>query len=351
MFVIKIVLSPLGSRTVFSWEYSRKKISLYDVAMNDGPSARCYHGRMHLTVAVYFDDPSFDGYPFTKDEYRASYHDFARLLASKGATFAIVRGKETYMGRNTFSRAWVFDGASFVERKGPFRPDVIYDKGTAAFDADARMSHDPGLDKICTRKDETYALFPDVSPLTMRIDAADDIEPALTRMRTDLVVIKPVDGQEGDGVHVLAHDAVASAIPSFPYLIQEFIDTSGGIPGVTEGRHDLRIVSILGEPILAFVRTPPTGSYLANVSQGGSTIEVPVARLPAGALELFRKVDAAMRRFPHRLYSTDMGLDRSGRWFLIELNAKPALFGRHRGPAFALFHERLADLLLSCIDR
>jgi hypothetical protein len=302
---------------------------------------------MQPIIAVYFDEKNYDDYPFTKDEYKKSYHEFASLLLSKGGRLAIVRGQETYLGNNTFSHCWLFDGTTFTYKEGTITADLIYDKGHFKGDASAKLSNDPAFDQMCTDKSKTYELFRDDCPLTFVVRNELETKKAMADMRTELVVLKPLDGEEGHGVFVLPKDAAARKVPSYPYIVQEFIDTSGGIDGIVDGRHDFRIVSIGGEPVLAFVRTPPGDSFLANVSQGGKTVEVPIDAVPEEALKLFKRVDDAVERFARRIYSLDMGRDKSGKWYIIELNSKPALFSRDRGRAFLHFQEKLADFLLS----
>src|SRR6185436_9953431 len=140
---------------------------------------------------------------------------------------------------------------------------------------------------------------------------------------------------------------IAQSIHSFPYLIQEFIDTSAGVPGIVEGIHDFRIVAVSGEPVVCYVRTPPPGKKLANVAQGGKEIHVTLDRIPQEALALFQQVDDALARFPKRVYSVDMGRNVDGRWMIIELNSKPGLTPKHWGPDNVRFMELLADTLLS----
>lgn len=304
-------------------------------------------GIVNELIAVFFDAPAYEDYPFTKEEYVRSYHQFAGTLHIKGSALCIVRGQNSYMGGNTFAGGWIFNGASFVRSDSPLQVGVIYDKGHFVGDAGANLLNDAELDAICTSKSRTWELFQSDCPRTIEVHTPAMLSDALEKLSGKLIVAKPVDGEEGHGVLIGSKEEVSRYIASFPYLIQEYIDTTGGIPNITEGAHDFRIVSINGEPIIAFVRTPPPGSYLANVSQGGSTIEVPINDIPEEALKIFTNVDGVLKRFPRRVYSLDMGRDANGRWMIIELNSKPALFSRDRGPEFARFHERLADVLIS----
>lgn len=137
--------------------------------------------------------------------------------------------------------------------------------------------------------------------------------------------------------------------PSYPYLLQELIDTAGGIPDVTPGRHDLRVVMIESEVIYCYVRIPAEASYISNynLNNPGSTWHgVPLLDLPTGMRRLCATVDDGLQDFPGRVYSIDAGLDRDGKWKLFELNSKPAISQRDTHEGSTEFMERLADILV-----
>ena len=135
----------------------------------------------------------------------------------------------------------------------------------------------------------------------------------------------------------------------FPYLVQELIDTENGITGLAEGRHDFRLVTVGGEIVAAFMRVPADGKYIANVAQGGDIHEIPLGQIPESAVDMFTEVDKEFARFPKRLYSLDLGLDRSGNWKIIELNAQPGLSieDYNDGAAGKRLFNHVADLLMT----
>jgi len=104
------------------------------------------------------------------------------------------------------------------------------------------------------------------------------------------------------------------------YCLQEFIDTSKGIPGIVRGYHDLRIIIVDGEIVLCHVRTPKEGSLLANVAQGGSIREVPLEIIPSNILRRVADTQAHIdQRFDFPLYSIDFGIQNAIP-FVFELN-------------------------------
>ena len=300
------------------------------------------------SILVFFDAPAPDGYPFNNEEYRQSYREFALLLKKKGARFFIARGPAAYRGGNTFSSGWEYDmNGELVAQSEQIVADVIYNKGHLACDKLGLVINDPELDALCTDKKRTADLLPEISPRTRVVRSAADLDRSLQALSTPRVVAKPVDGEGGDGVFIGLKEEVRGKITTFPYLLQDFIDTHAGIPGIVEGSHDFRMLCVRGKLIQAFVRTPPPGGLLPNVAQGGSTHEVALEKVPASALEIFRMVDSRLSHFPDRVYSIDLGLHQGDVWKLFELNSRPALFSCARGEGFVRFHEALADVLLT----
>lgn len=298
------------------------------------------------TIAVFFDAPGYDDYPFNDDYYKVAYHELATLMRAKGGMLVIVRDQKTYLGSNRFSGSWNFDGTTFIRSDEPIIVDLIYDKGHFMPDADAQMSNDRDMDDICVNKFRTFETFPDLSPLSITVRSKEELHDALPRFG-DMVVAKPLDLEGGKGVIIDKPSAIETSVKDFPYLLQEFIDTSGGIPGLVEGMHDFRMVGVNGTIVTAYIRTPPPGKMTANVSLGGKQIEVDIAKIPDDARALFEKVDTVFSRYPRRAYSVDCARLKDGTWKIIELNSKPAISPLWQGPNHVLYHEALATALLS----
>jgi hypothetical protein len=312
-------------------------------------SARQIPPKRPRRVAVFFSAPAFDDYPFDEDEYRTSYHQLAALVSEAGSQFAIVRDKNTYRGAGEFSQAWIAEDGSFKLQKEPWRADIIYNKCKNDIFAppDARLINAPELERLCTDKWETYQRFPHLFPETLQVQNTQELLWAMQQLGTELIVTKPLGGEGGQGIVIGTAQEVAAGASVFPLLVQGFLDTADGIPGIAKGLHDLRIISIAGEPVLSYVREPKPGSFLANESQGGLLSEVSLSALPNEALELFRTVDRAMEQFTDRVYSVDMGRSKSGKWQLIELNSKPGLDPIGKYPGSQRFMEALTRLLLT----
>lgn len=297
-------------------------------------------------IAVFFEQQGDYDYPLGREYYFIAYSELNAEVEKRGARLVFVRNQSTYLGGNSFSRYWYLENGKLIRVDEPITADIIYDKGHIKPDEKTLLMNDPELDSICTDKSKTYALLPNHSPVSAVVRSADELKSAVHDIPGELIVAKPTDGAEGKGVSIVPRDKIQETVTEFPYLLQEFLDTSKGIPDIVDGTHDFRMIVINGEVVLCFVRTPPEGSLLANVAQGGKKIEVPVPNIPAEPLALLKDVEHALSRFPRRVYSIDLGRNADGTWKIIELNSMPGMTQTAEGPYSKLFQEALAELLV-----
>ena len=103
-----------------------------------------------------------------------------------------------------------------------------------------------------------------------------------------MVVLKPLSESGGKNVRIAKK---RSAFPKIKigqdYIVQEFIDSSKGIPGLTEGAHDLRVVLVNEKIIYSHIRKPKTNCLLANVALGGTISPVPSKKYQNQSCQLF----------------------------------------------------------------
>jgi hypothetical protein len=213
------------------------------------------------SIGVFFNDPGFDEYPFTEEDYRSSYQELGLTLRAKNAEMVVVRGKDTYRGGNRFQGGWRFTGEGYERVEGEIDVDVIYNKGSELVtDASANVVNHPGLDAICRDKMRSYETFPEHFPKTILVKDLEEGRLALQQMRTDHVVLKPADGWGGKKVWIGPKADAAEYFEPYPVMLQELIDTSGGIPGSAPGTHDFRLVMANDRVLLTYVRMPADGS-------------------------------------------------------------------------------------------
>lgn len=299
------------------------------------------------TIAVFFDDPAFDGPPFQDADRKQSYLDLASALWAKGGQMRIVRGMATYAAKTTFTGGWEFDGAQFNRTDSALTSDLVWNRGRFRGEADIPLINDPELERICNEKYATFELFREYCPDTAIARGASELNDLFLRHEGRMVVCKPLEGERGSGVFIGKPNQLPRARIELPCIVQEYIDTSGGIPGIVDGVHDFRILSLAGTIAACTVRTPPPGEYVASVALGGSMAVVPIGSIPLEAKAIFSDVDARLDRFAKRAYALDLGYARDGRWRIIELNAKPALLSPKAGEAYRPFLEAMAGFLMA----
>jgi glutathione synthase/RimK-type ligase-like ATP-grasp enzyme len=224
---------------------------------------------------------------------------------------------------------------------------VVFNKGTDfSGDTGTNVVNDPKLHALC-EKDRTYELFPQFCPRSFIVSSEADYAAALKAIRSDPVVIKPTNGEGGAGIFIGPGAEARALRQSYPLVVQEFVDTSKGIPGLVSGRHDLRLAFVGGKFAYAMIRMPPPGGMLSNLALGGSYIIIKPEQVPREAMDMALAIDRELERFPSRIYSSDMGLNADGRSMLFELNSPPGLRPARGNPIIERYHRMLAETLLN----
>ncbi len=300
-------------------------------------------------IAVFFDEPDFQDDPFDEPVWRMVYHELGAELAARGGQCSIVRTPESYRGGMTFGGGWLFKNGAFHRTEDRIEADLVYNKGTTLkLDDGARVINQPGLDAICANKRRMFELFPSLFPPTFPVTNKEELLSAVEHIPTQMVVLKPEDGFGGEGVRIVAKDQAMEEAHGYPLIAQAFIDTSGGIPGLTDTLHDFRMIIADGDILLACLRTPPDGSLLSNTALGGSIRAVRHALRPKEAERFVSIVDQTLKQFGHRLYSIDCCRDKSGKWYVLELNDQPGLMTRAEcGEDADRFYGAIAGFFLS----
>jgi len=259
--------------------------------------------------------------------------DFFEFAEKNGVLCYIASITAYETASSKFSHANRFTKGGWVSEKSVI-PDIIFDKTTASIETElSRIRRHISetfsfinkleLNELCTNKWETYKLFPDISPKSVLVTSNSDIGKVRTLPST-MVVSKPLRGFGGTEIRVLEKSTFQPNIDG-PLLVQEFIETKKGIPGITKKRHDLRILMLNAIPFHSIIRTPEAGSFLSNMAQGGKVTVVPIDSLPNKVIQIIETVSDTLSKFFPALYSIDIMLDETGTAFLTELNSRPAL--------------------------
>lgn len=302
-------------------------------------------------IGVFFDAPGYHDYPFNHDDYVQAYHEVAKGVEDRGARFCIVRGIGTFLDGNRFKGYWEFDGTTFARREEEVELDLIYDKGYFVGDAKTKLLNDAEMNRICVDKRATIAMFPDLSPKTAEAKDRVALEKILSDWPSPMAVAKPVDGAEAKGVVIGSPAEVLAADHEFPVIVQQYVDTSNGIPGIIDGVGDLRTILVDGQVALTYARSAKPGTLISNVSKGGKEIEVLPEARPKEAMDIAFAVDKAFEPLSkHRVFCVDCARDADGTWYIIELNSKPGLSTRDYGVTYPRYQDLLMDALVSAAN-
>lgn len=284
-------------------------------------------------LAIYFSDPEPMGHPFNASylPYWEIYQGIIRDIEIHGIAVYIVRGS-SYLGNGVFSHGWeVRDGKMLLVDQN-ITVDLIFNRdndNTIPAIYDCPIINHADLDRICVDKVETAELFPELSPKTKAIKSYQEFKELIVRWgisSDEKIVVKKNFLYGGHGIFIRpVKDIVESLYESWDnILVQEFIDSSVGIPGIVDGLHDIRVVTINGEPVYTFARIPKEGSFLANITQGAKELPLSVAALPEVLLEMVAHINEKFIQFRPSIFASDFVNSKDG-FKLIELNSRPTV--------------------------
>ncbi len=255
------------------------------------------------------------------------YLRLLNLMSEEGWEVFILTRK-TYIGKNIFEGGWKYDNGKFVLITKKIAIDLVYDR-TGGIEFPPKNCELPVVNSrqfkiLCWDKWATYKKIGKYMPKTLIINNEKQITPALQTIKSKKVVLKPFNGLKGKGIFIGEKKDVVNF--KFPekyqtYVMQEFIDTSGGIPKVTSGTHDVRVVIVNGKPVWCHVRVPAPGSLLANAAQGGNLSEVEYKELPNSIKIIVREISKMFsKKFDNPIYSLDFGVGLDGKPYIFEIN-------------------------------
>lgn len=237
----------------------------------------------------------------------------------------------------------------------------------------------PGLGRLCSDKWRIYQIFREYSPLTGLLsqnhdELVDDIYRFFDEMdntyseHANRAIVKPLTGFQSRGIHIISrephglemhmlfggqlHGADIErnlySMSRVPYLIQAWVNTRGGIPGVGyEGEpHDVRFVFHIKEPgnaefVMLYVKTLHGMEY------------VPLDEFDySNPYEIVNPIaDSIAEHFPYGMFSVDVMRDIDGNWFLTELNDQVGLSINFDNPVEINEMTRFMEIYLADMKR
>lgn len=301
-------------------------------------------------LGIFREKRDIEEFVFKAPHYQQAYHEVIDQLNEKGVYVALLMGQGSYEGNGKFSKHWVQvndDGQYRFEKRGPIAVDAIFDKDHFRDDGQVLKVNDDTLYQIAWSKERTYEVLGEFHPKSLLANDESELESALSELPGEKVAVKALTGSSGKGVYVGAKRDVygEQELLEYPVLVQEFIETGGGVPGITDSRHDIRVVLMNGEPAIATLRTPPEGELKSNIGYGGAHRLVDVSELPRELLVMCEEIDKKLKSYgKFRIYSVDCGLTPNG-WRLFEINGMPGTINRDRGEPAWVYQDKLTTFL------
>lgn len=236
--------------------------------------------------------------------------------------------RKTYEGGGVFNGAWKFKDDQFSRVEKPIKIDLVYDRtGGIRFplegDTSLTVVNQRDFKVLCWDKRLAYEKIGKYMPKTLWVGEKKNLVSVLPKIKGDWVALKPFNGLKGIGIFVgPKKKALEFEFPKkYPrYIAQEYVDTSGGIPGIVEGLHDLRVTIINSKAVWAHIRTPPPGQFQANVAQGGKIKEVDLEVLPELVKQTVEKIASQFfQKYDNPVYCVDFGIEEE-RPLVFEIN-------------------------------
>ncbi len=185
----------------------------------------------------------------------------------------------------------------------------------------------PSIREITQDKTIFEKLFPQYAIHSRVCYSYQDIVNHFKHISTPLKVLKPIKWTRSKGIIITDSLPASQDLEShfFPYLLQEFFDTSNGFYDFP-WMHDFRIVMLSGKIIWKFLRQPASGKYTANSFRNGWFIDLREWELPWEIQKIVQDIESyCAKKFEHRYYSIDMGMGPHGELRVFELNSAPWL--------------------------
>lgn len=197
-------------------------------------------------------------------------------------------------------------------------------------------THPSKIREITKDKRIIEKLFPKYTLRSIICANYEEISKNYTDISSHLKVLKPAEGTLWKWIIIWDKIPLKSKLSMeyFPYLLQEFHDTSWGFYWLCKWLHDFRVVILNGEIIAKLLREPAKWKYISNTFQWWSIRDIFDFKIPKEIQEIIDGIDTYCKKYEHRYYCIDMGLWIDGRIKVFEINWAPGYASEHMAHKF-----------------
>lgn len=294
---------------------------------------------------------------FSNKAFQASYECLYSLAKQNGIQMYRASYQWYDYEKHIFEYAWTYEDEGGWKSARGIKPDLIYDKTKAGTETyykkeliakHYRFVNSLRFTQMLDDKLITSMIFHRWSKKSWIVNNPEKLRKILPKIKSRKLVVKPISESGGKNVQIIQkNEAINKVTFSNDYIIQEFIDSSSGVPGVSENMHDLRLIFVNNKISYAYIREPKEGNYLANLSQGGSLSVIPTDNIPYSLQPIIRCANRVFETFNPRIYSIDFMFDENKRPWIVELNSMPGLyFTSEEKPYMLGLYQELIEVFL-----
>lgn len=262
---------------------------------------------------------------------------------------------ENFDGKR-FTKYFIHNGSKWELKTEPLKPHFIIDKSYATLGVSQKMKMalvapfmDPiQLQLLVNDKFLTEAAFPGLIHSGMIVRTNDQLRQALKKIKSRVVVVKPLASSGGRDIQILSKPKMVNYQIKRPMLVQEFIDSSKGVPGLYKGIHDFRLLFLNNKLVHSYIRTCAPNTKLCNVALGAGRVIVPLHKVPKEMLKISAVFQKRFAQFHNSFYSLDFIWKDGKKPIVIEANVKPGLAG---GDGTSEHHQIVYTALLDHIQK
>lgn len=287
-------------------------------------------------VVIYHGDDWKKDIPFISGPTRESFQDWhIRGLKNNIEMYRASLGWYD-IKNNVFKKSWAYRNGKWLKIETPVKPDLIFDKimGKRDFSlfnkkmriqSKVKIFNNPLFRTILDNKLSQYIILSDFMAASFLANNENELKSVIKKIESSKVVLKPLYGSGGFGIIIEEKNKIFKNKIMYPVLAQEFIKSTGGIPGFSKKKEisDLRMIYMNHKLIYALSRIAKAGSLFTNFHQGARAVLVPDKFISAEVKKMSNAIVKKLSIFPEANYSLDFIFSDSGKPVLVEMNTTP----------------------------